>query len=845
MLMCPPIALCCLPLLALQATPSADLEPGTAANAAQFAQSTTLAFVENRGQWKTSARYVGRVGAVNVLVEPDAIGLQLSEPGRPERGAFVRIRFVNPSPDCRIEPQVRLAGIESFFLGNDPAHWATGLPRWGGLRLTCAWNGVDIVLRESGGQLEYDVEVAPGVDLDVVRFEVEGGGPLILDGERLGLSTAVGILWQRIPACWQQDARGVRKSIEGLWLPFGPSRFGLHAPERDVKQALVVDPQIAWGTYVGSVTGEDTPIGLARTPSGDLVVAGHAAWTMAFPQTPGAYQHPSGTIFGNVVVFRVEGSTGALVYSSVIGGSSGAAAWAGVALDQWGAPIVAGQTRSTDFPTTTGAFDPIMNALDTAAFVLRLSPMGDQLIYSTYLEAPAAFQGGLAQGVAATADGSAVVVGIAYDASFPTTPGAFDTTYNGNEDAFVLRLDPTGSTLEWSTFLGGPLLWDAAHAVAIGSSGAVTVVGYTGDASFPVTPGSYSTVPPGPQTQRQAFVTRLTPAGDALEWSTFLGGSQDDRAFSVALDADGGVIVGGETLSPNFPVTPGVAQAALHPSASQNQFVDGFVARLDSTGSQLVYGTYLGGTPNYEAPFGLAVDASGVATVTGRSGATTGFPETPGAYNWNPPVTYDFYLTRLGPRGELLYSTFVGSPLAEDWGADVVRAPDGRITVVGHTIGPGFPTTPGAFGPSYFGGGRDITLAQLDLLYEGESVLGASTRSCRGPLEAKAAQWPLSGTPDFALWCSQAPPMSTGFLLLGTAASTPIQVAGVALWLEPNRPIKRIPITSDGFGWVRTNVDLTGVPPGKRFAGQFLIRNTPVCGAQGWCSSNAVAITVQ
>lgn len=816
--------------------------PGATAAAAH---SGATAFVENRGQWNTPARFVGRFGAVSVLVEPGAIGLQLPEPGHPERGAYVRLRLVSPSVDCRIEGEQRLPGIESFFLGNDPKRWATGLSRWGQVRMSCAWEGVDLVLREQGGQLEYDVEVAPGVDLDVVQFEVEGCESLMVDEGRLGLPTSVGLLWQQIPACWQVDQRDVRTMVEGLWLPLGPTRFGLHVPERHADSALVVDPQIVWGTYIGSVTGEDTASGLARAPNGDYVLTGNTSYSGAFPSTPGAYQHPGGTS-SDVVVVRLDGNQATLVYSSVIGGWSGEIP-GGVSLDQWGGPIVVGYTFSNDFPTTPGAFDPVMHALDTAAFVLRLSPMADQLIYSTFIESPGVYQGGHAFDVAATADGAAIVVGRAYDGGFPTTPGSYDPTFNGIEDAFVLRLDPTGSRLDWSTFLGGATL-DDAYGVVLDDREAPTIVGQTGSPTFPTTPGAYSPAffpPPGQLLIYQAFVTRLSPRGDALEWSTFLGGSDNDRAYSVALDADGGVLVGGDTLSPDFPVTPGVPQSSLNPLNPQLGIVDGFVARLDTTGSYLVYGTYLGGSVGDETVLGIAADASGVVTVTGGSGGGIGFPVTPGAYNWTAVATWDFYLTRLAPHGELLYSTFVGSPVAEDRSTGAVRDPDGGMTVTGYTIGPGFPTTPGVFGPSYFGGGRDITVARLDLLYEGVELLGASTPSCRGPLEAQASEWPLAGAVNFSLWCSQAPPMSSGFLLIGSPATSPTNINGVAVWLATNRPIRRIPVITDGYGWVRTNVDLTNAQPGRRLTGQFLIRNTPTCGNQSWCASNAVNVTVQ
>ena len=322
------------------------------------------------------------------------------------------------------------------------------------------------------------------------------------------------------------------------------------------------------------------------------------------------------------------------------------------------------------------------------------------LVWSTFLGGTSDES---ATAIALDAQGAATVAGYTLSGGFPTTPGAFDTSFGGGLDAFVTRLSPTGSALVYSTFLGGATSSDHAADVALDAQGAATVTGMTHSSDFPTTPGAFDTSFGG---FTEAFVTRLSPTGSTLLYSTFLGGADRDDAMALAVDAQGAATVTGYTYSSDFPTTPG----AFETSYSSGDHGEAFVTRLSPTASTLVYSTFLGGA-NLDSASALAVDAAGVATVAGQTDSPD-FPTTPGAFDTSFGGGTDAFVTRLSPNGStLVYSTFLGGTLSEAAFALALDAL-GAATVAGTTSSTDFPTTPGAFDTS-FGGAIDAFVSQL------------------------------------------------------------------------------------------------------------------------------------
>ncbi|WP_196305245.1 DUF7948 domain-containing protein [Metabacillus sediminilitoris] len=331
--------------------------------------------------------------------------------------------------------------------------------------------------------------------------------------------------------------------------------------------------------------------------------------------------------------------------------------------------------------------------------------MDPGLVYSTYL-------GGMSDdsgvGIAVDTEGNAYVTGVTSSLDFPTSPGAFQTTSDGFQDAFVTKLNPTGSALVYSTFLGGTQNSDQGISIAVDAAGNAYVTGFTLSADFPTTPGAFDTTFKGGSLGQDAFVTKLNSTGSALLYSTFLSGTEDDEGIDIVVDAAGNAYVTGNTTSMDFQTTSG-AFDTVH----NGGFYDAFVTKLNPAGSALVYSTYLGGT-GFDQATGIAVDAAGNAYVTGFTDSMD-FQTTSGAfdttYNGDP---FDAFVTKLNPTGSaLVYSTYLGGELSDQGNGISVDAA-GNAYVTGLTTSRDFPTTQGAFDTTYNGGPFDAFVTKLN-----------------------------------------------------------------------------------------------------------------------------------
>jgi hypothetical protein len=325
-----------------------------------------------------------------------------------------------------------------------------------------------------------------------------------------------------------------------------------------------------------------------------------------------------------------------LAYSTYLGGSSGDLS-GGIAVDSTGAAYVTGQTISTDFPTTPGAFRET-SLVPGDVFVTKLNPDGSSLAYSSYLGGSTPNPQGSnvdgAFGIAVDSAGAAYVTGVTPSSDFPTTAGAFDTSFNGFADAFVAKLNPDGSSVAYSTYLGGTSSNEGVG-IAVDSAGAAYVTGGTTSTDFPTTAEAFDTNFNGDD----GFVTKLNPAGSDLAYSTYLGGSSGDGGRGIAVDSAGAAYVTGDTISTDFPTTPGAFDTSF------NGFADAFVTKLDPAGSRLGYSSYLGAS-NSDDGIGIAVDSTGAAYVTGHTDSTD-FPTTARAFDASANGNIDAFVTKL------------------------------------------------------------------------------------------------------------------------------------------------------------------------------------------------------
>ncbi len=392
-----------------------------------------------------------------------------------------------------------------------------------------------------------------------------------------------------------------------------------------------------------------------------------------------------------------------LVYSTFLGGSLNNVGL-GIAVDSSGSAYVTGQTESTDFPVTLGAFHRTLKSAGGNAFVSKLTPSGTSLAYSTYLGGSGAM-GDEAIGIAVDSSGSAYVTGQTHSTDFPVTTGAFQRSLkSASGNAFVSKLTPTGTSLAYSTYLGGSSTigsGDAGFGIAVDGSGSAYVTGVTMSRDFPIK-GAFQT---GLKASiGNAFVTKLTPTGMALVYSTYLGGTVQDFGTGIAVDASGSAYLAGATLSRDFP-THNPFQLS-RPGAEH-----AFVTKLTRTGAALMYSTYLGGTSK-DASNGIALDASGSAYVTGFT-TSSDFPTTPGAFQISLKSSQNAFVTKLTPTGTApMYSTYLGGS-GQDAGNAIAVDCLGAIYLTGNTTSSDFPVTVDAFQTSLKGGGNDVFVTRL------------------------------------------------------------------------------------------------------------------------------------
>jgi Beta-propeller repeat len=404
-------------------------------------------------------------------------------------------------------------------------------------------------------------------------------------------------------------------------------------------------------------------------------------------------------------------------------------------VDSFGSAYVTGHTNSTDFPTTPGSFQTTFGG-SFDAFVTKLNPTGSGLIYSTYLGGSGDDE---SNAIAVDATGSAYVTGLT-TSPFPTTPGAFQTIFGGVNDAFVTKLNPTGSGLVYSTYLGGSGN-DTGEGIAVDSLGNAYVTGLAAS-TFPTTPAAFQTIFGGGIAD--VFVTKIDPAGSLLVYSTYLGGSGDDVGLGITVDGSGNAYVTGDTTSIDLSTTPGAFQT-IYGGAH-----DAFVTKLDSAGSALVYSTYLGGSGD-DAGFGIAVDGSGNAYVTGIT-TSADFP-TLNAMQSIIGGGFDAYLTKLNPTGSgLVYSTYLGgSGYEQGRGIALDGMPNPNAYVVGLTGSTDFPTTIGALQTTFGGASYDAFVTKIADISGGAFVIGDRDAVVGNTVTFWGAQWAkansLSGGP--------------------------------------------------------------------------------------------------
>jgi hypothetical protein len=641
------------------------------------------------------------------------------------RNRIVHIGVDGASTRARLEPLGELPGKTDYFIGNDPRKWHSGIPNYARVRYAGIYPGVDLIYYGNRRQLEFDFVVSPGADPNKIALKFgadEQHLALTHDGSLRVGSRQNAVLLHR-PVIYQTE-HGRRRLVQGKFVLRADRRVGIRVGTYDRNKPLIIDPVLAYSTYLAGSGGDDSD-GIAVDSSGNVYVAG-ATVSPDFPTVNGYQSAGSSNYLAFVAEFDPTGTT--LLYSTYLGGTGQSECYAtGIAIDANANVYVTGYSFSTDFPVVNGFQTSNNSPTYGNAFVARIDTTqtgAASLVYSTYLggggdaQSSNLYFADVAFAIAADSSGRAYVVGLtASDTSvapFPTTPSAYQSSLssqNGNAFLTVLDTNQIGdASLAYSTYLGGDgpgsIFGDIALAVAVDSNGDAYLVGETtSDASgpFPTTASAFQPSLNSPD--GNAFLTEIDTSqsgSQSLVYSTYFGGSTTnplgDADLAITLDSVGKVYVAGSALSSDFPVTSGAFQTT---NSSEGK---AFIAKFDLTQSgaqSLVYSTLLGGMNSSLGDWvnGMAVDAGGDAFAVGQTSSTDfpttadAFQSTPQSAGWNP------FVTELNSNGtDVLYSTYLGGSSAfGDVAMAVALDSLGNAYLTGYTFSSDFPTTAGAF----------------------------------------------------------------------------------------------------------------------------------------------------
>jgi hypothetical protein len=727
-----------------------------------------LSFEPNQGQANPKVQFLSRGPGYSLFLASDEVVLNLQKQRSASTGKArsttadtLRMALIGANRRTKAIGRDPQAGIVSYFFGNDPKKWRSGIPTFGKVRYSDIYRGVDLVFYGKQRQLEYDFVVAPGADPSRIAWQIAGARSSLDRDGNLVLNTTHGPAGFKKPVLYQTIGE-TRAMVDGAFTVSG-SRIGFRIGSYDHSKPLIIDPVLTYATYLGG-SGTDSignwtgPLrdassqGLAIDSKGSVYVTGYTMST-DFPTTKGAYAaappKTSGAPSVFVSKFSPDGSS--LEYSTYIGGSGWDQAFA-IALDFDRNAYITGQTNSDDFPITSGAFQSLCDptpanppnepasdcgADQESAFVTKLNATGTELVYSTFLGGSG---GDYGAAIAVDNSGRAYVAGMenvvcnpgdyTYPSCFPTTTGAvIDGTQPGAGGAyysFVSVFDPTGSQLLYSTLFGDlnglktsttPGNGGAmASGLTLDSNGNFYLVGITNAGRLPTTHGVIQPTSGPIQTGGyniaawRGMIAEFYPVapdgGSSLEYATYLGGTTDvstqDFISGITTDTDGNAYILGNTNGGDFPVTEGAYQTTCG-DAHVNYCTGTFVAKLNPTGTQILWSTYVGGakqdgSDGVVGTAAIALDGKGNVYIEGWT-ASNGFP-------FRDPVeprAWGVLIAELDPSGSrMLFATKVGTTdIAGGVSAAGMAVDSGdNVYLAGNTDAPDLITTPGAFQPT-------------------------------------------------------------------------------------------------------------------------------------------------
>jgi hypothetical protein len=664
-----------LALLSLPGRGAVAPRPAVPAAGRDLLGATPVFFERNAGQvTDPSVRFMARTRSSSLLLRRTSATVVT-------KSGTLTMTVAGASPRSALHPVGMLPGVVNYIGGNRPSGWHTRIPTSSGVTAAGVYPGVDLAWHATGKDLEYDFNVAPGADPRRIAIDFHGARSIGRAGNGdLLITMPDGTVTRHGSPVVYQRSGGATTPVSGSYVLRGET-LGFRIGAYDHARPLTIDPLLYSSLISGA--GNDQPAGVAMDSSGDAYVTGGVSTSVAggdFPVTPGAFQ-------------TVDNQCSA----QACGGTAGYVA----------------------------KFDPTQSGAAS-------------LVYATYLGRTTPASGGSSSAVAPTAiavdaAGDAYVVGNTSAVDFPVVNAFQPTIGGGSFDGFLSELNPSGSALLYSTYLGGSGT-DSTSAVALDGAGQAYVTGETTSTNFPVVSPLQPTIGGG----QDQFVAKLDTGGSgpaSLLYSTYLGGSGTENFVAgIAVDTAGDMFVGGQTSSTNF---PGTAGSPIQPANGGGS--DGFVTELSADGQHQIYSSYLGGTAS-DAVTGITVDGTGAAYAVGSS-ASANYPVTPGVLQPTLGGATDTVVTKVAPGGSsLAWSTYLGGNGIDTPGnGGAIKLDDsGNVWVTGATLSSNFPTV--APVQAALAGGRDAFISELNPTATGllfSTYLGSATSN--GGIEGGAA----------------------------------------------------------------------------------------------------------
>jgi len=656
-------------------------------------------FIENKGQWPDEVLFLSSLNGLNTWItkfgvvydfyKKNDLGLafndyhfQNNEPFAERIGHIVSCNYLNSNENVTCVGKEKCDFYYNYFVGNDKNQWKNNVQIFKEVLVKNIYDKIDIHYYFENNYLRYDFVLQPGAEPNDITFTLDGSNETIKNiGNELILETSIGNIHIGDLKSYQYNQKNKNKIRSHFEID--NNQIKLITDAFDKNAIMIIDP-LVWSTFIGG-SQDDYYNDVVLDANNNVYVTGYTS-SSNYPTTIGSY-NTSFTNFYDIIVTKFSSNGAGPIFSTFIGGTSDDRGYS-LALDNSNNIFLSGGSTSGNYPTTVGTFDQVHNGSNDV-IITKINSLGTSLIFSSFLGGS-----GTERGSTITLDNNKNIYlsGNTDSFDYPTISGCYDQTFSGGfYDAFVTKLDSNASTLIYSTYIGG-MNTDISRSHTNDGSGNLYLTGYTDSGDFPSTAGAFG-IPIA--AIKNVFVTKINPSGTSLIYSTSIGIGE---ATDITIDKSNNVILTGNTDANNYPITSGAYKTIF------NSPGESFITKLNQSGNNLIFSTFIGGNNNYDYANSISLDSTNNIIITGNT-FSNDYPTTincfDGSFNGG---TEDVFVSKINSNGSSLdYSTFIGGS-SNEISRGIATNTNGIIFIVGETKSNNFPTTIGAFDQSFNGG---------------------------------------------------------------------------------------------------------------------------------------------